>query len=388
MIMHEYIILLGSNIDPANNLKRAKAILGCITTIKKTSNIFKTTSIRKGDSPFLNQALCIETPLDKNELKAEMLEIEQQLGRVRHEDAYVPITIDMDIYLEDASWSKEALADLKYEALLVALVDLMPEKLLPNGLTLKAHYQNIKQQRRRLCKPVAKTVLITGASKRIGRYLALAFAHQGYNIIAHYHTSTEEALVLKKRIQSLGQTCVLWQCDFGAPNASLDVIQTHKIDLLINSAATFFSNEDVAQDPGLLERQWQTNFMVPKKLIEDFIQYQSGGHIINLLDNEIARNYSAHHQYLTTKKLLHCLGIQKAAQYRPQFRVNAIAPGWILDPVHQLSADAYIRTQQKIKSKKLPRKGDVADLMNAALFLEMNDYINGQVIYLDGGRHC
>jgi len=382
--MNEYVILIGSNIDAENNLSRAIAILSCITTVIQISKTYQTQSIKKGLPPFLNQALLVKTNLDHKTLKKEMLAIEKMLDRVRTKDAYDSRTIDMDIYLVNGQWTEEALEDLNHDQLTVALADIIPEQKI-NNTTLLKHYNTISQSKIPIVEKKQKTVLITGSSKRIGRYLAIAFAQKGFDIIAHYNSSYTEAKHLKHLIETLGQKCTLWKNDLSHTSKNYALFKEHAIDLLINSAALFYSDADIRQTPELEEAQQHVNLISPKSMIDSYMKYQKKGHIINILDNAISKQDAEFSHYLTTKKSLHHLTLQIAAKHRPLFRCNAIAPGWILDPVHQ--NNTYSDNQKKIAEKRLPRKGDVADLINTAVFLEDSTYINGQVIFLDAGRH-
>ncbi|MEC8882274.1 MAG: 2-amino-4-hydroxy-6-hydroxymethyldihydropteridine diphosphokinase [Pseudomonadota bacterium] len=383
--MNKFIISLGSNIDSENNLSRAISILSCITDVIQISKTYQTPSIKKGLPNFLNQALSIQTNLDQNSLKKEMLEIEKMLGRKRTKDAYDSRTIDIDICLINGQWTDDALNSLNHEQLIVALLDIIPKKKITDEKTLLEHYLSITKRNTKVIKSKQKTVMITGASKRIGRYLAISFAKKGYNVIAHYNKSQTEAKTLKKLIETLGQKCILWKKDLSHTSTFDNIFKKHKIDLLVNSAALFYSDADIKQNPKLEKHQWNVNLIGPKNMINAYLKHQKKGHVINILDNEISKNNSKNSHYLTTKKFLHCLTSQMAAQYRPLFRFNAIAPGWILDPINQ--DKTYLDNQKKIQEKRLPRKGDVADLINTTLFLEESTYISGQTIFLDAGRH-
>ena len=91
-----------------------------------------------------------------------------------------------------------------------------------------------------------KTVLITGAAKRIGHSLAIELAKQGANIVIHYNTSGAEAQTLFDDIRNLGVEAYLTQADLTKPRASNELIQkaietAGVIDALINSASVFLT---------------------------------------------------------------------------------------------------------------------------------------------------
>lgn len=94
------IILLGSNIQPAKNLKKALDFLGEHTRIKSCSSVWRTEAVGSDGPNFLNMAVEIETDLGADEIKNQLIkDIETRLGRVRTADKYAPRTIDLDIVL-------------------------------------------------------------------------------------------------------------------------------------------------------------------------------------------------------------------------------------------------------------------------------------------------
>jgi 2-amino-4-hydroxy-6-hydroxymethyldihydropteridine diphosphokinase len=100
--MHTAIILLGSNIDPEENIKNAINLLKKECVLIKTSRLWETEAIGSDGPDFLNSAIVIETPLLENDLKNLVLrKIEKELGRMRTEDKYAPRPIDLDIIIFD-----------------------------------------------------------------------------------------------------------------------------------------------------------------------------------------------------------------------------------------------------------------------------------------------
>ena len=100
--MHTATILLGSNIDPEINIKKAIDCLKKECVLIKTSRLWETEAIGSDGPDFLNLAIEIETPLMENDLKYQVLrKLEKDLGRVRTEDKYAPRPIDLDIIIFD-----------------------------------------------------------------------------------------------------------------------------------------------------------------------------------------------------------------------------------------------------------------------------------------------
>lgn len=109
--MNTAILLLGSNIDPQKNIQKALVLLQNRIHVIKESQIYQTRAVGSQGPDFLNQAVLIETKLEKHEIKNDLIiEIETQLKRVRTENKYAPRTIDLDLVvfnsevLDDNVW--------------------------------------------------------------------------------------------------------------------------------------------------------------------------------------------------------------------------------------------------------------------------------------------
>jgi len=101
--MPEYAIILGSNIHPQHNLPSALDLLREQVIVTRVSSIWETEAVGGGPD-FWNQAVCVTTPMDAEQLKWDVLRrIEDRLGRIRASDKNAPRTIDLDIILEDTA---------------------------------------------------------------------------------------------------------------------------------------------------------------------------------------------------------------------------------------------------------------------------------------------
>lgn len=119
--MNKAILLLGSNIEPESNIMKALQILGQKTKIIKVSSIYHTKAVGSDGPDFLNQAVSIETDLDKDDIKNKLiLFIEINLGRVRTEDKYAPRTIDVDLILYNSDILDQNVWKYKFAALPVS----------------------------------------------------------------------------------------------------------------------------------------------------------------------------------------------------------------------------------------------------------------------------
>ena len=99
---HQAYILLGSNISPVENLRKAVGLLCSLGAVKRISGVWETLAVGSDGPNFLNAALLLQTALTKVELKRQMLApVENTLGRLRTEDKNAPRTIDLDIIIYD-----------------------------------------------------------------------------------------------------------------------------------------------------------------------------------------------------------------------------------------------------------------------------------------------
>ena len=237
-----------------------------------------------------------------------------------------------------------------------------------------------------------KTVFITGAAKRIGKEIALSFKELGWNIIIHYNSSKEDALNLAKEINNANKNTAI------TVQGNLDVIEDvnaiikevldafPSIDLLINNASTFYPTpiDDISEEHW--EKLVGSNLKGPLFLIQGLKQRlkESKGSIINITDTNLLKGVANYSIYSAAKAGLESITKGLARELAPEIKVNAIAPGAMLEP-----PDVTWTEEQKskvIESIPLKRMGSEKDIAQAVNFLAHSQYITGQIIKVDGGR--
>ncbi len=246
-------------------------------------------------------------------------------------------------------------------------------------------------------------VLVTGGAKRIGAFLNQEFAQRGKNIVLHYNQSETAALALKVQLETFNIKVVLWQANLDDP-ATIEqrfselLTQVPHIELLINNASVF-------EQASLLEsslEQIQSNLNIhltsPWLLIQALVKQNKPCQIINISDANLSHRYTSKSAYFISKKAQETLTELAAIECAPNVRVNAIAPGFVLDPTHAANSEVTsnlatpIATQiaARIETKDiniLQRKVPLADLYSAIDFLSKNNSITGQTLPIDGGSH-
>ena len=232
------------------------------------------------------------------------------------------------------------------------------------------------------------TLLVTGASRRIGREIALALADEGASVVVHYRNSKRDAEALCAELKERGVGAWPLQADFGEGTNAGRIIGAAKelagkLDGIINSAASFSAHTIDTLDFKGLTDSMIVNAWVPFALSREFFRVEGKGTIVTILDSRIAGHDRSHVGYIMSKHMLALLTGMMALEFAPDTRVNAIAPGWILPP----SGKSVDYLERQAATVPLKRHGDPRDIAQAVVFLLKNRYVTGQVLYVDGGNH-
>ena len=237
-----------------------------------------------------------------------------------------------------------------------------------------------------------KVVFITGGSRRVGAVVCRHLHAHGANLVIHYRSSKDDAQALQAELQRQRPDSVtLLQGDL-LDYARLDTLVQDaaraygRLDVLLNNASSFYPTP-IGQ---ATEKQWDdlfgSNLKAPFFLCQAAAPYlkRTGGGIVHIADVHAQRPLKNYPIYSAAKAGLVMLTQSLARELGPEVRVNAIAPGTILWPEHEL--DDAIKTQilERVPQK---RSGEPMDIARTVLFLIRDaHYISGQVIAVDGGR--
>lgn len=232
-----------------------------------------------------------------------------------------------------------------------------------------------------------KTVLITGAARRLGRVFALACARAGANVVIHHGHSDTDAETLRTEINRLDRQAWVFQADLSDSSQAQGLIplinHSTPIHLLINSAAIF---ESLTFDTTSIE-DWEKhiaiNLTAPFLLSQSFArQAEQGARIVNILDWRALRPGADHFPYTVSKSALAAMTKSMAVALAPRITVNALALGAILPP-----SDGK-KNPEIIKNVPLKRWAEIDEVEQALLFsLTSPAYITGEILQVDGGRH-
>ncbi|MEL6589286.1 MAG: 3-oxoacyl-[acyl-carrier-protein] reductase [Bacteroidota bacterium] len=239
-----------------------------------------------------------------------------------------------------------------------------------------------------------KTALITGATRGIGRAIALKYGEQGADVAFTYRSSVQHAESLEAELKAMGVQAVGYQADAANFEQTQELVKNiyerfGKLDVVINNAG-------ITKDTLLLrmsEEQWsnviQTNlnscFFTTKAVLRNMLKARAGSFInissvVGLQGNAGQANYAASKAGIIgfTKSVAREIGSRG-------IRANVVAPGFIRTEMTAELPEKELEIW--LKNIPLQRAGEVEDVANLCVFLgsDQSTYITGQVLNVDGG---
>ena len=232
-----------------------------------------------------------------------------------------------------------------------------------------------------------KTILITGAAKRIGKEIALTFSDMNWNVIIHYNSSQKDAEELKNLINKKNpDSAKIIQANLDNDSDVERMISESKscfdsIDMLVNNASTFYTTPIDDSSNDYWDKLIWSNLKGPLFLIKWLNSHLSSSNcsIVNITDSNLTKGVANFSVYTAAKGGLESLTKAMARELAPNIRVNAIAPGAMLETPGVSWDEVY-------KANVVKRMGSEKDIANAVKILVDANYITGQIIKVDGGR--
>jgi NAD(P)-dependent dehydrogenase (short-subunit alcohol dehydrogenase family) len=232
-----------------------------------------------------------------------------------------------------------------------------------------------------------KTVLVTGAAKRIGRAIALALAERGANTAITYLGSQPEAEATIRALAAHDVDASAIRCDLRDPESIQQTVASvieefGQLDLLVNNAGIFASealeNISVEQWDAMFTTNTRAPFLMAKAAYPHL--RAARGRILNIGSLGGLHPWATHAHYCTSKAALHMLSQTMAKAWAPEISVNCIAPGMI---VQGEVDEAYEHFARKTP---MQRNGTAHDVAAAAIFFATAPhFITGQLLAVDGG---
>ena len=241
-------------------------------------------------------------------------------------------------------------------------------------------------------KLTGKVALITGASKGIGKAIALAFAKEGAKVVVNYNKSEKEAGDVVKEIIKMDSEAIAIKADVSSENDVKQMVEQAvnkfgKIDILVNNAGIVF---DVPYMEKTVE-QWRKT--LDTNLIGVFLcckyaipHIPEGGRIINISStNGLGTVSTDSMDYDASKAGVIAITKSLAKELAPKILVNSIAPGWVDTDINKYLSEDYVKSETAQIGVK--RFGSPEEIAKTAVFLASMDssYIVGTTIVVDGG---
>ncbi|MDT7831870.1 3-oxoacyl-[acyl-carrier-protein] reductase [Flavobacteriaceae bacterium S356] len=239
-----------------------------------------------------------------------------------------------------------------------------------------------------------KTAIITGATRGIGRGIALEYAKQGANVAFTYSSSVDAAKSLESELAALGVKAKGYQSNAAEFDAAQDLAKSvleefGTIDVLINNAGITkdnllmrISEEDFDK---VIEVNLKSVFNLTKAIIRPMMK-QRGGSIINMSSVVGLKGNAGQANYAASKAGI--VGFSKSVALElgsRNIRSNVIAPGFIETEMTGKLDEAVVQSWRD--AIPLKRGGSPEDIAHACVFLgsDMSSYITGQTLSVDGG---
>lgn len=240
--------------------------------------------------------------------------------------------------------------------------------------------------------PAPRTVLVTGAARRLGREIALALAASGWRVAVHYRESMQDAIYTVAECNHFTEDCAAFEADFEDESAVRALLprvaaQMGRVDAVVNNASLFEHDSPADFTYGRLERHLRSNtgaaIVLAQQLHTHLLARDDAGCVVNLLDQKLWNLNPDFLSYTLSKAALEAANTVLAQALAPRLRVVGVAPG--------LTLTSHLLSEEKFKSlhalSPLGRSSTPADVAATVKFALENASITGTTLLVDGGQH-
>jgi len=248
-----------------------------------------------------------------------------------------------------------------------------------------------------MSRPAApRTVLVTGAAKRLGRDIALALSAAGWQVAVHYRESLADATKTVADCAALSGDSALFDADLGDEAAVRGLLprvveRFGAVHAVVNSAALFEHDSVASFGFAAMTRHLHCNTGAAVMLAQALHQHRlavsgqsaASGVVVNLLDQKLWNQNPDFFSYTLSKAALEAANTMLALALAPQLRVVGVAPGLTLTS-HMLSPEKF---EALHRLSPLGRSSTAADVAATVRFALENSSITGTTLLVDGGQH-
>ena len=247
----------------------------------------------------------------------------------------------------------------------------------------------------------SRTVLVTGAAKRLGREIALALAKDGWQVAVHYRDSLEDATKTVAECARLAGASAAFRANLANETAVRNLLPSvieefGRVDAVVNSASTFEHDSAESFSFATLEKHMRSNAgaaILLSQALSEHIKSRNAaaeteaepvrGVVVNLLDQKLWNPNPDFVSYTLSKAALEAANTMLAMALAPQLRVVGVAPGLTLTS-HMLTPEKFAALH---KLSPLGRSSTAADVAATVKFAIDNQSITGTTLLVDGGQH-
>jgi NAD(P)-dependent dehydrogenase (short-subunit alcohol dehydrogenase family) len=236
---------------------------------------------------------------------------------------------------------------------------------------------------------IGKTVLVTGAAKRLGRAIAFAAAENGADVAITFLESEREAREVIRELERRGAEALAVRCDVTDEENVRETVkevagELGGIDVLVNNAGNYetveFDKLTLAQWDAIFASNARGPFLVSREALPYLRERK--GKIVHMGSLGGLRPWTTHAHYCSSKAALHMLTKVMAKALAPEIAVNAVAPGMI--DMGEETAATFMK--RMAKETPMRRNGTAAEIAAAVMFFATAPhFITGQIMAVDGG---
>lgn len=244
-----------------------------------------------------------------------------------------------------------------------------------------------------------KVALVTGSSRGLGRWIALALAHAGADVVVTYRQAVEEGEAVAREIRGMGRRCLLTHLDLAELSSMERMMREISgkfggLDILVNNAGVNRPKNALEVTPEDFDHVTSVNLKgvyFCSQAAAKIMITRGGGKIINLSSAAafLVRRNIPISVYAMTKAGLVMLTKALASEWADyKINVNAVAPGYFETPLTQNRLEDPQFRNSVLETTPLNRVGEPPDIMGTVVFLASgaSDFITGQTLCVDGGR--